>query len=266
MGGHLSGTPAAGPFEGEQLYKRLLASVTDYMYLVEVEDGQAVATRHGPGCVKVTGYTSQDYEANPQLWYDMIYADDRATVQGQTAWLVAGEDAAPIEHRLIHQDGSIRWVRNTAVLQYDPSGRFVGYSGLIEDITERKQMEEMLRESEEKYRTLIEQSDDAIYLIYGGKFVVINRRFQELFGVSPEDIIEPDFVFTNIVSPKSRKLVSAWTSEGQGKKVSPRYEFAAINRKGDEIDDRLLSELQGWSGHARGAAGHYPAQKDRAGT
>jgi two-component system NtrC family sensor kinase len=189
--------------------------------------------------VKVTGYTSQDYEANPQLWYDMIYADDRATVQGQTAWLVADEDAAPIEHRLIHQDGSIRWVRNTAVLQYDPSGRFVGYSGLIEDITERKQMEEMLRESEEKYRTLIEQSDDAIYLIYGGKFVVINRRFQELFGVSPEDIIEPDFVFTNIVSPKSRKLVSAWTSEGQGKKVSPRYEFAAINRKGDEIDVEL---------------------------
>jgi PAS domain S-box-containing protein len=208
--------------------------------VVEVRDSQTVLTTHGPACVKVTGYEAHEYEANPHLWYEMIHQDDRTAVGEQADRLTEGERVGPLEHRLIHKDGAVRWVRNTAVLQYDRAGHYMGYSGLIEDITERKQIEEMLRESEEKYRTLIEQSDDAIYLIYGGKFEVINRRFQEMFGVSREDINDPDFVFTNIVAPRSRKLVSAWTSEGRGRKISPRYEFAAIDRNGTEIDVELI--------------------------
>ena len=50
--------------ESEQRYRRLLASVTDYVYEVDVREGQAVATRHGPGCEAVTGYTTADYDAD----------------------------------------------------------------------------------------------------------------------------------------------------------------------------------------------------------
>lgn len=130
--------------ESEQRYKRLLASTTDYLYTVQVRDAQPVSTTHGPGCVAVTGYSAADYAADPYLWYRMIDERDRPAVMDQAAKVLAGEAAPPLEHRIVHQDGSIRWVRNTPVLHRDASGRVVSYDGLISDITGRKRAERLL--------------------------------------------------------------------------------------------------------------------------
>jgi PAS domain-containing protein len=50
------------------------------------------------------------------------------------------------------------------------------------------------RGNEEKYNALIEQSKDAIYLIYGNRFEMVNRKFQELFGVTQKELNDPNFV------------------------------------------------------------------------
>jgi hypothetical protein len=63
--------------ESEQRFKRLLASVTDYVYAVALEHGRPAATSHGSGCEAVTGYTSGEFDADPFLWYRMIYEEDR---------------------------------------------------------------------------------------------------------------------------------------------------------------------------------------------
>ncbi|HXV99386.1 MAG TPA: PAS domain S-box protein, partial [Anaerolineae bacterium] len=101
------------------------------------------------------------------------------------------------------------------------------------------------RESEEKYRTLIEQSRDAIYLIYGNRFEIINHKFEELFGVTKEEINDPSFVFTNIVAPKSRRLIAEQAAVDGGLRyhrtplVSPVYEFTALDKNGNEIEVEL---------------------------
>lgn len=128
----------------EERYKRLLGSVTDYIYTVSIQNGRPIATSHGPNCQAVTGYSWQEYEANPLLWYQMIHPDDRQTVLNQSAQIIAGGAATPLEHRIIHKDGSIRWVKNTPVLRTDETGQVIAYDGLITDITERKQLEEQL--------------------------------------------------------------------------------------------------------------------------
>jgi PAS domain S-box-containing protein len=124
-----------------QDYKRLLESVTNYIYSVKVERGRAMATLHGPACVHVTGYTPEEYQAEPHLWHCMIHEQDRPLVMAQIASALVGEESPPVEHRIVHKSGAIRWVRNTPVLRYDDSGRYLGYDGLITDITERKQIE-----------------------------------------------------------------------------------------------------------------------------
>lgn len=129
--------------ESEKRYKRLVGSITDYIYTVKVENGQPVETVHGPGCIAVTGYTSEEYQADPSLWYRMIYHEDREAVIEQSKKVSQG-DASPIEHRIIHKSGHICWVKNTPVPHYDEHYRLIAYDGLISDITELKKIEEQL--------------------------------------------------------------------------------------------------------------------------
>ena len=128
--------------ESEERYRRLLASVTDYVYTVELKDGRPVRTNHGPGCVRVTGYTAQEYAADPHLWLRMVDRRDRKVVVEQATRVRSAGEVKPIDHRILHKDGSTRWVRNTPVPRYDEFGTLVAYDGLITDITADKQAEE----------------------------------------------------------------------------------------------------------------------------
>jgi len=143
--------------DSEQRYKRLLESVTDYIYTAKVENGRVVSTSHAPGCVRVTGYTSQDFDRDSYLWYRMVHDEERTMVRDQAAQVLAGHPH-PLEHRIIHKDGSVRWVRHTPVLRRDEQGRAIGYDGLISDITERKRAEEALRRAIED----LQRSQDAL--------------------------------------------------------------------------------------------------------
>lgn len=126
----------------ELRYYRLVHYLTDYIYTVKVENGKVIDTYHGPGCVTITGYTSEDYENDPELWYRMVHEDDKKAVLELAKQALAGIDVKPLEHRIIHRDGSIRWVRNTIVYTKDEFGNLLYYDGLINDITSLKKSEE----------------------------------------------------------------------------------------------------------------------------
>jgi PAS domain S-box-containing protein len=134
--------------ELEERYAKLIDFLTDYIYTVRIQDGAAVETYHGPGCVAITGYTSDDYLANPDLWYSMVPRGDREKVLEQARRALAGERVEPLEHRIIHRDGNTRWIRNTIVVTKDESGTPVAYDGLINDITllKKASAEEAIRQ------------------------------------------------------------------------------------------------------------------------
>ncbi len=134
--------------ESERRYKKLVESVIDYIYTVTVENGRSTATRHGPGCVAVTGYTSAEYEADPYLWYRMIHEEDRRSAAEQNEKILSGTAPQSLEHRIIHKDGSIRWVKNTPVPRYDERGRLIAFDGMVSDITERKRLENQLHQAQ----------------------------------------------------------------------------------------------------------------------
>ncbi|HLP00795.1 MAG TPA: PAS domain S-box protein [Opitutaceae bacterium] len=172
--------------ESEKRYKQLLDSVTDYIYTVRIQDGRAVATAHGPGCAAVTGYAPEDYAADPELWHRMIYEPDRPLVREQAEHLLAGEAVRPLEHRLIHRDGTLRWVRHTPVLHFDAQRRPIAYDGLIEDITERRRAEEAVH----KLSLAVEQSPASIIITdTAGNIEYANLRFSELTGYSRAEVL-----------------------------------------------------------------------------
>jgi len=133
--------------ESEDRYRRITEAITDYIYTVTVQDGRPVETFHRPACVAVTGYTAEDFRKNPYLWIQMVHEEDRKTVEEQAERTLSGVKVPGLEHRIVRKDGSIRWVRNTPVLNFDSQGRLLSYDGLLQDITERRQAEEALRKA-----------------------------------------------------------------------------------------------------------------------
>ena len=106
-----------------------------------------------------------------------------------------------------------------------------------EDITESKRMEKALEESEAKYRSLIENSNDAIYFLYNRKFEIINSKFEQMFGYTLEEVNKPDFDFIQLVAPKSRSMIEARLDRiRKGEKLENRYEFTALSKDGNELE------------------------------
>jgi PAS domain S-box-containing protein len=129
-------------------YRRITEAITDYIYSVRIEDQKAIETRHGAGCQAVTGYSEEEFTADPCLWLSMVEVEDRPAVIAQASRVLAGERTSPIEHRIVRKDGVQRWVRNTPVPRHNPQGRLQAYDGLIQDITERKAIEEEQRRNQ----------------------------------------------------------------------------------------------------------------------
>jgi len=144
--------------ESEERYRRICDGLTDYMYTVQVRDGRAVSTTHGTACISVTGYTAEEFAADPTLWIRMVFSEDRDRVISHFSRVLSGNPVPPVEHRIVRKDGRVRWVRNTPVLQVDHiTGNLMSYDGMITDITELKQAEEALQKNSEELYASYEQ-------------------------------------------------------------------------------------------------------------
>ncbi len=107
----------------------------------------------------------------------------------------------------------------------------------LRDITSNKKAELAVKQSEEKYRNLIEQSHDAIYLLYDGKFEIINKRFEEMFGITLEQVNAPDFHFLDMVAPQSLAVIEERERKiRDGEEPDPVYEFTAVTPGGKQIE------------------------------
>jgi len=131
--------------------------------------------------------------------------------------------------------------------------RELAQSELVREQEEALQLKDQftaaLQESEEKYRSLIENSGDAVYLLYEQRFEVINAKFSELFGVTAEDVQAPEFDFMTLVAPKSHLLVEDRTRRlAQGEDLSARYEFTALNKDGNEIEVEVVTSYIAYRG------------------
>lgn len=138
----------------EERYERLLDSVSDYVYSVALKEGTAVSTQHGPGCLAVTGYSPEEFHADPWLWHRIIHPEDRNAVTSNLTKASEGTTPFEIEHRILRKDGNTRWVRNKHVPLRDASGRIVAYDGLMTDITERKRAADELRTAQSQLMQL----------------------------------------------------------------------------------------------------------------
>ncbi len=109
-----------------------------------------------------------------------------------------------------------------------------------------------LKASELKFRNIIEQSNDAIYIILNNRFDLINPRFTELTGITYEETQDPDFDFMNTLTEESKAIVQDRSDmRARGVKPPSVYEFALLHKNGKEYRVQAsISEIEYMNGEA----------------
>ncbi len=91
----------------------------------------------------------------------------------------------------MHKDGSSIWIERVAVPIYDEAGNLVAMEGISRDITERKRMEKALRETEERFRNLVEHNNDIVWEVnQEGAYTYVSPNVKDILGYSPEHLID----------------------------------------------------------------------------
>ncbi|MEX0991796.1 MAG: PAS domain-containing protein [Actinomycetota bacterium] len=148
------------------------------------------------------GYPIARWLAEPDLFASHFHPEDRERVlNGYRAAVNQGTDHS-LEYRVVAADGRVVWLRDRIHVARDSKGRALSLRGVMVDSTRRKEAEDRLRESEDRYRRLVHLSPDAIMVHSEGKLVFANIAAAQLLGAeTPDvlvgkpalDIVDPDY-------------------------------------------------------------------------
>ncbi|MHC4326477.1 MAG: PAS domain S-box protein, partial [Planctomycetota bacterium] len=146
------------------------------------------------------------------------------------------------------REGNALHVIENARVVKDEEGNILYYEGTAENITERKKAEEALIESEEKFRSLAEQSPNMIFINQMGRVVYANEKCEEVMGYKREEFYHPDFDFMTLIAPEFRQLIR--TNLGRhmkGEEIKP-YEYGLITKDGERLDTIITTKLMKYGG------------------
>ncbi|MDX2213739.1 MAG: PAS domain-containing protein [Oculatellaceae cyanobacterium bins.114] len=171
----------------------------------------------------ILGYTPEEIQAwGKQFFLDCLHPDDLLKVQQA----LQGWDSVPdgeyveLDYRLRHKNGSWCWLRSRdVVFERDETGAPTKILGTAVDISDRKQVEEALKLSEEQLRQIVENISDAFFLkdMASGQLIYTNSAYETMVGRSPQVFYDNPDAWTETIHPDDRAVIMAkYQREKQG--------------------------------------------------
>jgi PAS domain S-box-containing protein len=186
-----------------------------------------------PSCKRISGYTSEEFLANPKLLSEIIHPEDKDAYEKHVEANYRHElndVVKDFEFRIIDKDSNIKYISHTCSAIYDDKKSFLGRRVTNVDVTERKLAQEALRKSEETFRELYEKSPIGYQsLDENGNFLMVNEMWLKTLGYSEKDVIGKwfgDFLAPEFVEPFKKRFAHF---KEQGKVHS---EFYMIKKDG----------------------------------
>ncbi len=172
----------AGLTESQEFTQALIRSAGIGIYIVR--EGKFVYV--SPVFQELLGYTEEELIGTYSISY--VHPEDRQAVRKEAIQRLKGQSLLPYEYRLIRKNGDVICVlERVTSIEYEGKRALVGN---FMDITERKQMEEALRASEERYRTILENIEDSYFEMNPvGTFTFVNNSLCHSLGYSREELI-----------------------------------------------------------------------------
>ncbi|MDH5718841.1 MAG: PAS domain S-box protein, partial [Spirochaetia bacterium] len=173
----------------EEKYKTLFGNIHDYIYDIEYENNQIISSFHSAKSEEITGYLPNEFIDNQNLWFEMVYHEDKNKVLSFVNDFQNKNEMKSTEHRIVHKNGSIRWVLNTTANQINSQGEFIRKTGFLTDITEKKFIEKELKEAVLTMETILNSVDAGVAFSIDNKFFWVNRHFEKMFGYETGELI-----------------------------------------------------------------------------
>jgi PAS domain S-box-containing protein len=231
-----------------------LAAQTGRMYSYEWDPTTDVIVRSGDVC-GVLGPTGESSLTRSQL-IASVHPDDRAMFTTCLTERTPEHPDVQMSYRLLHPDGSVRWVEKTAHAFFDEQGRMVRMVGMVADITERKRTADAIREGEMQYRRMVETTNEGVWLLDSALHTsYVNRQMAEMLGYQPEEMVGRsvfDFYFPEDVEPKNqvlsrrrqgvRELIEERLRRKDGSELWVRLAATPVFKDNGEFDGALAME------------------------
>jgi PAS domain S-box-containing protein len=167
----------------QEAYRDLVENVDDVLYTL---DQDLVITYVSPVVKKVLGYDPSDLVGRSAL--SLVYSEDVPTIQEAVQDVLNGR-VYPSEYRMVAKAGEVRWVRSLSrpIFERDT---LVGVRGVLADIHERKMTEQALRESQQRFERVAQQSREMVWEINtDGMFTYVSQASDEILGYCPDEMI-----------------------------------------------------------------------------
>jgi PAS domain S-box-containing protein len=237
----------------ETRFQTMSENVKDLIWTMDLELN---FTYVSPAINALTGYTPSEFAGMPlekTLTPESVARARQALVEQMSQEAAGGADpnrslVLEIDH--IHKDGSIVPTEVRVSFLRDPEGLAIGVLGVSRDITERKQAEETLRLSEERYRSLVENTLDgfAIWELPSGRFLFANPRLLEMLGYSASEIF--DIKGEDLFHPDDKRIMQVRTDKRmKGQKVTPAlWTYRLLRKDGSELKAEISESLVTFEG------------------
>jgi PAS domain S-box-containing protein len=183
---------------------------------------------------EMLGYSEE--ELQNRKWQEITHPEDIDLTQREIDGLLSGEkDAARFNKRFLKKDGSVIWVDVNSSVRRDEAGKPLYLMTTLVDITVRKRAEEELRESELRFRTLIEQASIAITVSRNGIGLLANQKALELFGLQRAEEMIGRPIFEFFASQFQEDSKERTRRRGLGLPVPSEFEALVLRRDGSQF-------------------------------
>lgn len=176
--------------QSEQRFREIVENANDVVFSISPE---GLFTYVSPNWLERTGEPASDAIGKSLDLY--VHPDDvEACREAVKRAFSAPENRIGVDYRVLRRDGTIRWYSAKGTAIRNSEGAAVACVAIARDITERRQMEEALRESEEKFRTHVENSFDVIFTLdKDGTFLFVSPAWERHFGYPVSDAVGKPF-------------------------------------------------------------------------
>jgi diguanylate cyclase (GGDEF)-like protein/PAS domain S-box-containing protein len=233
-----------GPGKSEEKYERLfeLSPIG-----ITTLDMKGVITACNPAVAKEGGYSADELVGKHFSKIAPIRARDLPKYVKMFASIIRGKIPEPFEMPYQRKDGTTGWSEvYISLLQADD--RKLGVQVLQRDTTRQKQVENALRESEEKYRSVIERANDGIGIIQENSAIkFVNNQMAQMLGYQPAELIGRQF--TDFVQTENiEELMNRYQQRFAGKAVPSVYELKLLKKNGEQIDVEINAGMIQYEG------------------